>query len=300
MHVHAILRDHEGREHEVAPGDLIGRSWSAALQIDDGRVSEAHAMVTLREGELQLIPLRGVVAVDGEPQSQVSLRAGVRVALAHGVDIEVIAVALPDHVLALEGEGFGRQILPPVSSIVLADDGPRLVPGWREDGAVHLWTTGGEWVRRVPGGTAQPFFPGDVFQVGRFRLQAIAVELSAAGRPATLRMGEVDAPLVVVAHYDTVHVHRAGGRPTVFNGRQARLISELVAAGTPMSWGGLSEQIWPDEGDPIVRRSRLDVLLSRIRRTLRAHGIRSDLVRTDGAGMVELLLYARDRVEDHT
>ncbi len=300
MFVSAVVRDHEGREHDLAPGDLIGRSWSAALQVDDGRVSEAHAMLTLREGELQLIPLRGVIAVDGEPVSQVTLRPGLRAQLAHGIELEVVSITLPDHIMALDGEGFGRQILPPVSSVMLGPDGPRLIPGWREEGELHVWSTGGEWMARTPGGAATPFLPGDRFRVGTFTLMAFAVELAAAGRPATLRMGEVDAPLAVIAHYDTVHIHRAGGRPTVFNGRQARLISELVAAGTPLSWGGLSEQIWPDEADTNVRRSRLDVLLSRIRRTLRAHGIRSDLVRTDGAGMVELFLYARDRVEDHT
>ena len=50
MHAHAILRDPQGHHHELVHGDVIGRVWSAALQLDDGRVSEAHAMVSLREG----------------------------------------------------------------------------------------------------------------------------------------------------------------------------------------------------------------------------------------------------------
>lgn len=299
MQANVILRDHEGREHELTPGEIVGRSWSAGLLIDDGRVSEAHALLSLREGQLQLIALRGAFGIGGEPRSRVTLVPGQRIELARGLTLDVVSVTLPEHLMALEGEGFGRHVLPPVCSLIEGSE-VRLVPGWREEATVHVWSTGGDWIVQRTAGTAHPLCPGDRIAVGPVMLQAVAIELSAAGRPATLRMGEVDSPLVIVAHYDTVHVHGAGGRPTVFNGRQARLISELVAAGTPVSWTGLSEQLWPDEPDLHVRRSRLDVLLSKMRRTLRAHGVRSDLVRMDGTGLVELLLYARDRVEDHT
>lgn len=78
------------------------------------------------------------------------------------------------------------------------------------------------------------------------------------------------------------------------------MISELVSLGCPSSWQSLSEELWPEEDEPLIRRSRLDVVLSRIRRSLRARGVRSDLVRTDGAGMVELLLYPHDTVEDRS
>jgi hypothetical protein len=49
-----------------------------------------------------------------------------------------------------------------------------------------------------------------------------------------------------------------------------------------------------------MRRGRLDTLLSRVRRRLRAAGLRADLVRADGAGAIELLLYPHDRVDDRT
>lgn len=300
MRAHVVLRDHEGREHELAPGEIIGRSWAAGLLVDDGRVSEAHALLSLRDGQLQLIGLRGTIAVGGEPRARVTLAPGQRIELARGLTFDVLAVELPAHLLALEGDSFGRQLLPPVASLVDSPAGVRLVPGWRDDAAVTVWATGDAWMVQAPGGAATPLHAGDPVVVGRSMLQAVAIELAAAGRPATLRMGEVDAPLVVVAHYDTVHVHASGRRPTVFVGRQARLLSELVAAGTPLSWGALSEALWPDEREPHVRRSRLDVVLAKIRRTLRAHGVRSDLLRLDGTGLVELLLYAHDRVEDRT
>lgn len=56
-----LLHDaHPGTARRVdrAPGDLIGRLPGAALQIADPRVSEAHAMVSLRAGELVLLALR--------------------------------------------------------------------------------------------------------------------------------------------------------------------------------------------------------------------------------------------------
>jgi pSer/pThr/pTyr-binding forkhead associated (FHA) protein len=42
------LRLPDGSTTTLAPGDIIGRMASAALVLDDGRVSEAHAMVSLR------------------------------------------------------------------------------------------------------------------------------------------------------------------------------------------------------------------------------------------------------------
>src|SRR6185369_975023 len=121
---------------------FVGRSTGAALQLDDGRVSEAHAMVSLREGQLQLIPLRGGLAVGGEPVSHVVLRPGVLLDLALGVRLEVVEVLLPEEVLGVEGEGLPRQMLPSVASLLVDRQGLRLASGWREDAAAQLWSTG--------------------------------------------------------------------------------------------------------------------------------------------------------------
>ena len=48
----------DGSIHELGHGDLIGRLWTAALHLDDGRISEAHAMISLRGSELHLLALR--------------------------------------------------------------------------------------------------------------------------------------------------------------------------------------------------------------------------------------------------
>ncbi len=306
MHAHVLLRDPDGREHELVPGDLVGRVWSAALQVDDGRVSEAHAMVSLREGQLHLIALRGALAVDGKPLSQVPLRPGEQVHLARGIALEVVEVHLPPDVLGVEGPDLPRQVLPGVCSILLdpvppghPNAGPRVARGWREDAPLRIWTTGDRWMARDAGG-ARPLVAGDEIEVGGHPLRFVAIPLRDAGPRTTRRHGDLEAPVRIVAQFDTVHLHRDGAPPLVLCGLQARLVSELVACGGPISWTALSEELWPDEREVYIRRGRLDTLLSRVRRRVRAAGFRADLVRSDGAGTVELLLYANDRVEDRT
>lgn len=298
-HAYVVLRDPEGREHELVHGDVVGRLWTAALQLDDGRVSEAHAMISLREGQLQLISLRGALAVGGQPQGQIALRPGLRVQLARGVELEVLDVALPDEVLGVEGDELPRQALPAVCS-VLIEPSPRLAQGWREDARLHIWTTGDGWMARAPGAPPRPVTAGSVWPVDRLALRFVALRLVDAGPRTTRRHGAIDAPLHVVAQYDTVQIHRAEAPPLVLAGMQARLVSELVAFGGPVAWATLAGELWPGEVDLLLQRGRLDTVLSRVRRRLRAAGVRADLVHADGAGAVELLLYPSDRVEDRT
>ena len=76
------------------------------------------------------------------------------------------------------------------------------------------------------------------------------------------------------------------------------MISELVTVGGPIGWQALASELWPEEDEPSILRSRLDVTLSRLRRKLREARLRPDLVGTDGVGKVELLLHPNDTVED--
>ncbi len=52
------------------------------MSLDDPRISEAHALLSLRGGALHLLSLRRMIAVDGKPVSGVELRRGLVVALA--------------------------------------------------------------------------------------------------------------------------------------------------------------------------------------------------------------------------
>lgn len=297
MRAYVRLRGPDGSSHELVHGDLVGRLRTAAMPLDDSRVSEAHAMVSLREQELRLVALRGGLAVDGEPRNEVPLSPGLVILLARGLSVEVEDVVLPESVLGLEGPGLPRQMLPGVASVVLP---LRLVRGHVEGAAAVIWNTGDVWRLRIGEAPPRTLVAGDSFVVSELCLSAVAVPLQAAGLSPTRRHGGVDAPLHLVANLDTVHIQRAGQTPVVIGGVPARIISELVALGGPVPWTLLAGQIWPKEPDPDVVRSRLDVNLSRLRRKLREARIRTDLVHTDGAGQVELLLYPHDTAEDRT
>lgn len=299
VRAYATLRAPDGSLHELVHGDFVGRLWSAAMPLDDARVSEAHAMVSLRERELRLIALRGGLALDGRPVNEVTLRAGVEVMLARGLTIAVQSVHLPGLVLGLEGERLVRQALPPVASLV-ADGGLRLVAGYVERARAWIWCTGASWRARVGDGAPRTLEPGDALVIDGEHVRAVAIPLDAAGQAPTHVGGGVEAPLRIEACFDTVHVHREGATVLVLGGMQARIVSELVALGGPTHWTVLAGLLWPRGLEPETTRSRFDVALSRLRRKLRDARVRTDLVHTDGAGQVELLLYPHDVVQDRT
>lgn len=296
---HVILRDPDGADHALGHGDIVGRLYSAALSLDDGRVSEAHAMVSLREGQLQLIGLRGALAVGGRTVPDVTLVPGLEVRLARDVALRVMEVWLPDAVLGIAGPGMPRQMLPGVASVV-AESQPRLVRGWRDDAAVQIWTSGDGWLARVGGGPARAVRAGDRLPVGDAEVELVEIPLQAAGPAPTRQRDPAASPVHLVAHFDTVHLYRPGEPALVLGGKPARLLSELVALDGPVGWAVLAELLWPDESDPSTLRTRLDVVLSRVRRKLRACGVRDDLVTADGAGTVGLVLHPHDTVENRT
>ena len=89
------------------------------------------------------------------------------------------------------------------------------------------------------------------------------------------------------------------GWPVVtFGGMAARLLTELVAFDGPVTWEVLARELWPDEPDRHALRRRLDVTVARLRARLRDERVRSDLLRADGSGCFQLVLYEGDSVED--
>lgn len=91
----------------LVPGDLIGRMWSAALFLDDPRVSEAHAMVSLRGDRLELLSLRGALTCDGMPATRVRLANGRRIGLVERLYLDVESVTCPAVALVLTGLAGG-------------------------------------------------------------------------------------------------------------------------------------------------------------------------------------------------
>lgn len=315
MRARAIVLGPDGRHVELGHGDVIGRLGWCALAIDDGRISEAHALVSLRGDALQLLALRGRFAVDGRAVSQVALEPGLVVSLADELSLEVVEVVLPDEVLALSFDGQQAQVLLGTTSILV---GPpvTLRGGWDARADAWVWSgsepgdaEGGDagWrVRRAGHQDAEPVRVGQSFELprggglGPIRIAAVAVPLNSAAATPTVVEGSIKAPLTIVARFQTTHILRASSEVLVLDGAMGRVVSELVALNGPTSWEVVAREVWGAEPPETLLRGRWDATLSRLRARLRSAGVRPDLVRSDRQGHVELVLGPLDKAIDET
>lgn len=298
MRAFATLLLPDGKLHAVSPGDIIGRLPSAALFLEDERVSEAHALVSLRGRELKLLSLRGRLIVDGKVCTEAVLEEGLLIEPAPGLELTVAEVRMPPEVLALQAPGLPRQVLSGTTSLV-SRPRPTAIERYVGDADAWVWPVGDGWRVRIGRGEALPLSAGDRFEAGGTHYAAVAEALDQAGRDDT--RGAVSDPqtLTIVARYDVVHVF-ADGVELHFDGLLARILSELASIGAPVEWEGVAQSIWPKEDDRFALRSRWDVSLSRIRRRLRTAGLRSDLVRAAGIGLCELYLRPGDRIDEQS
>lgn len=285
------FRHADGRMESLAEGEWIGRSWRAALRLDDPRISEAHALLSLRGSDLVLLALRGPLVVDGRRTDRVVLRPGLQVLLAPDVALTVDTIVLPETGFALEGPGLPSTFLAGSAGLALP---PRLVHPTHRDARAWLWATDDGWRFRDDSGTRP--VPAD----GHFELDGVPLRLVSRplrGRAPTVS-GPGGDPTRIVLRYDSVHLFRGERPAVVLSGRQARLVSELASFAAPVDWPMIARAVWPDDVDRQRLRKRLDGTLSRLRRVLREGGQRADLVRPLGTGQFELLLYPDDVVVD--
>lgn len=284
----------DGTSETLCAGDLIGRTWAAALRLDDPDVSEAHAMVSLRGERLWLLALRRRFSVAGKGSDAVGLEVGMEIRLAPRVTMRVEAISLPDSVLGLEGPGLPAQVLPGTCSLVL-DPHPRLAPGSVAGAEAVFWESDGLW-RVRHGEQTEAFEAGHSLALPSGTFTAISIALSVAGESAT--RADHAAPLRIVASYDTVQIHRPKAEVFVLVGQLARVVSELATTQQPMAWEDLARPHWPHLDDRDALRRRWDGLLGRLRERLREGGLRPDLVASTRIGLVELVLREGDVVED--
>ena len=294
MRARVTFRMPDGSVSTATHGDLVGRLAQAAVHLDDARISEAHALVSLRGSELVLLALRGRFAVKGRPVDRVPLTSGLEIQLARRITLTVESVHVPEQVLALRGPNLPTQMLPNVASLVVQPE-PALIARYVSGAALTLWSTGPAWRIRHRDGPAQPLQPGDTVDVDGHVFEALLVDVRSATDGATLREGGLTAPLHLVLHYDAAEVRRTGHGVLALSGLGARILYELAEIGAPVSWHALATDLWSGDRDDL--RRKWDLTLARVRRKLRDAGIREDLVHPDGRGNVQLLLYSEDRCE---
>ena len=289
------LRLPSGEVHTLFHGDLIGRLWSAALRLDDPRISEAHAMISNRGREMKLMALRGRFFAQGQSVTDVALHPGLVVSLAPGLDVEVTAVNLPSAVMALSADGLAARVLAGVVSLS-GGPSPRARSGWHPDAEAWMWPTGDGWMRS--GEPPLAVVDGDAWEVGGVTFRA-TLHSASPGTAPTQHEASQSLPLTLIARYDTVHLQRPGHAVVTLAGQSARLLSELVALGQPCSWEALALDLW-GEMDRVHLRRRWDMQLQRLRQKLRAASLRTDLVRATGHGLIELVLGPGDVAIDET
>jgi len=272
---------------------------TAALLLDDARVSEAHALITLRAGELRLLPLRGRCAVDGELTNEAVLEPDMVIEPAPGLELLVENVFLPKVVMAFQGEDLPLQVLNAVVSLRTRPV-PVLLPRYVGDADAHIWVTRGDWRVRVGDGPTKSLLPGQELVINGRRFAAVTTSLERAAQSPTRDADGYRGPLRIIARFDAVHIHRGAELAVVLDGLAARVVSELVSAAAPLGWEGLAAELWRGDTDRASLRGRWDVLMARLRRKLRMAGISSDLVRASGNGLVELVLRHGDVLVDET
>jgi len=277
-------------------GDLIGRVWHAALRLNDGRISEAHAMISRRGRDVRLLALRGRFQVGGKLVSDVVLKPGVHIYFARDLALVVDEVHVADHVLAIEGPGIPRQVLNGVTTLY-GGPTPRVSPQWRADGDAHLWPSDdANWLHDAEG-SPQPLVPGQPLILQGTRFTPVLED--GTGANITQMRSTHRSPMKLIAHYDTFHIQRDGEPSVVVTGKGARILSELAVARCPVGWHALAQELWPDGHRDVLRR-RWDMQLVRLRKKLRDHGLNPGMVAATGDGLLELVLGPHDEMVDRT
>ncbi|MCB9615216.1 MAG: hypothetical protein H6722_22495 [Sandaracinus sp.] len=293
------IRAPGGEEHELQPGALVGRVASAALLVDDPRISEAHALLSLRRGRFLLLALRRLLLVDQLPVREVELRPGVRVGLATGLELEVLDVHIPARTLAVDAPGLGRRRLGPVASL-FGGPPPRVLGRFEASAPCHVWSLAEGWRLRLGDDAPRALEAGDRVELAGHVFTFVEVALGAAA--STHRPEGALAPLRLVTFFDGVEIHREGHPVMTVGGVGARILSELASFGGPTSWRLIAGEVWKDAADraEFEIRQRWDTSLRRLRQKLEEAEVRADLIRADGTGCFHLVLAPGDEVEDRT
>lgn len=284
----------DGRIAAVPAGGLLGRLATATLRFDDPRVSEAHALVSLRGELLWILALRGPVEVDGKVVREAPLLRGARVRLAEGVALTVESVEVPEELLAIELAGSLHPLRGEVMSVI-DPQRPTVVARFVEDALLRLWTSGMGWRGQALGGRAFDVRPGAELGTGGVRVGFRLVKPAELVALATTGAG-LDLPIRIRTTLDELRISGANRPVLLVGGLPARIVRELADYAEPVPWMDVARAVLgPD--DELGLRTRWDRNLKTLRRKLEEFGYRADLVRSDGHGNVRLSVGPEDGIE---
>lgn len=97
-----ITIEYNGNQHILYPGSIIGRLAKADLRIDDPRISEAHALISLRGNSLKMLALRGSLTIKERIRGETVLDKDMEIKLTDEHVLKVVSVHLPEYVLTVQ------------------------------------------------------------------------------------------------------------------------------------------------------------------------------------------------------
>lgn len=286
----ALLELSGGERALLFSGDVIGRLHSAQMCIPDPRISEMHAYLSLREGALHLLKLRGSLSLYGMAVASVALEPGAEIELAPGLILRVLELHLPKHAPALSIDGLVHPLPGGRCSLV----GEALIPGTQKGAALWVWNDGQRWHLQVPGQAPQILDELPLQAAGH---TVVLADLEQGPAQVEQTLGRSTRPaLHIKAHFDSVILEQVGRKGGRLVGNAARLVTLLAELEGPAHWELVAKEIWPRVEDRERLRSRWDRGLWSLRQMLARMALPTDLVQTQG-GQVELVLQSSDTIE---
>lgn len=293
------LTRHDTHERVMmGPGEFIGRSDVAAMCLDDPRISEAHAMVSLRDDGLKLLALRGRFRIDGKVTMSTTLKPGLLIELAQGVDILCESVTTPDALLGVSVPGLPNLIL--TGTMTLDVQGvPSFKRGFDAQGDAVFWSVGTQWRVSLQGGPAQVLETGAQITCRGVVCTIISVPLDQAKLART--HNNLGTPSVFCCMNEVVRIQRVTMPVVVVGGIPGKILASLLRHGGAVRWQDVIDDVWPGDLSSLsVLRRRFDAGLGRLREQCRQTLTQGeDFITLDGAGTLTVHLGEHDRVEHH-
>ncbi|MBX2801857.1 MAG: hypothetical protein KTR31_29530 [Myxococcales bacterium] len=277
------------RRVRMLPGDVLGRGRRSDVVVQDPRVSEAHAMVSLRRGGLWWLPLRP--GVHGQVGPDVLLAPGASVTVLDELQLRVESLTLPATVDVLQVDHGAPIVLDHPEWHIAASGDAR--PGPHREAVAVLWRTDGRWWCRGGEGPARQLAAGVGMVVGGRQLHLGAVPSDSQG---SFTADNQPVPPVRIRSWEGFSEVGLGSlAPVRLTGnphRVFRLLARLVPDGGTVHWQEVASRLWPHSD----WSSNWYTNLPRIREQLRKKGLPGWLLVCEN-GQVGLGMRQRDRVE---
>ena len=264
----------------LAAGDLIGRHACCALRMDHPSSPLVAAAVVRRGRRMFLEGQHDRLVVSGRRSRRVRLRAGIRIDIPTA-SLFIDEVMRPAQSMAVAiGDHLPQELVAPFYSL-RGGPKPDLLPGEIESPDALIVDSADGWRIAVGQGPTDPLLPGRIWQIAGTTLRTSTVWLD---QPPLQEPGE---PLQL--EFDaggSVRIRRATRHRVTLRGGPAKLLHTLQRAGGVTAPADLEHATGSTVAEVLDDMSDL----------LRAHGLRSNLVRPDGLGGIELFLNSFDRV----